>query len=102
MSRSNANTEEVIGIDSAGNATALELNGRDTATIHITENATATYQVDGRIVGGTWRQNMSSEYSGGAPHADTFDFAVEEMRVRCSNGTAGNGDEATITIMTGG
>lgn len=102
MAKSSATTSETISIDSSGNAVALELNGRDTVTLHISEDAAATYQVDGRKVGGTWRENLASEYTGGGPHSDTFDFAAEEMRVRCSSGTAGSGDEATITVMAGG
>lgn len=103
MSRSSATTVETIGIDSSGNAVTLELNGRTTVTLHITEDDSASYKIDGRKVGGTWRENIGpSSYSGGGPHSETITFAAEEMRIRCSSGTSGTGDEATITIMAGG
>jgi len=102
MSRSSAAVEETIGIETAGNSASLELQGRDTVTIHITEDAAADYVIDGRIRGGTWKQDLGPTYSGGGPHADTFDIAVEEIRVRCSTGTATAGDSATITVFGGG
>jgi hypothetical protein len=103
MARSNANTTGTINIVSSGEAVALELNGRDTVTLHITEDATATYQIDGRVVGGTWRENIGpTTFSGGGDHSKTFDFAAEEIRVRCSTGAGGSDNNATITLMAGG
>lgn len=104
MAHSTKEIEETIGIDSSGNAVSIIPAGRDTLTLHITEDASATYQIDGRVRGGTWRENIgpNGEYSGGGPHHDTVTITGGELRIRCSSGTGGSNDEATISLMMGG
>lgn len=95
-------TEETIGIDSAGNAVSVRMHGATMVSMHITGDATAEYQWDGRIRGGTWRENIGPEYTGASDYDDTVETAWAEVRLRCSTGTAGSGDQATITISAGG
>lgn len=102
MSRSNAKTTDTINIDSSGNTVALELHGRSLVSMHITGDDTAEYQWDARIIGGTWQQDVSTEYTGQSDYDDILETGAEEIRVRCSNGTGGTDDEATIILMAGG
>lgn len=102
MGKSSAVTEETISIDSSGEAVALELNGRTIVSVYVTGDATAEYEWDARKVGGTWQTNVSTEYTGQSDYDDVLETGAEEVRLRCSSGTGGSGDEATILIMAGG
>lgn len=102
MGKSNANTSETIDIENSGNSVTLELNGRTVVSFFINGDSAATYNVDARIVGGTWRQDVGQTYSGSSNHDDAFDTGAEEIRIRCSSGSGTPGDSATIDIMAGG
>lgn len=102
MGKSTAHTEDTISIDASGNAVALELNGRTIVSFIIEGDATAEYQLDARRVGGSWKQNVGKEYTGASDYDDVVETGAEEIRIRCSTGTAGTGDEAAILMMAGG
>ena len=92
-------TEESIDIQNAGNAVALRLLGADTVDIHIRGDAAADYAVDVRRNGGDWIQNVRSTYSGSADYDDVLETGADELRLRCTSGTATAGDTATVTLM---
>ena len=102
MSSSPRDAEETIGIDSSGNSVSLRLMGSTIVSLAIRGDAAATYQIDARRRGGSWIQNVMSEYSGSSDYDDVLETGAQEIRVRCSTGTSGSGDEATITLMAGG
>ena len=95
-------TEKTIDIDNSGNAVALELAGHAFVSVHIRADATAEYKWDVRKRGGPWIEDAGTTYSGSADHDDDVETAAHEVRIRCSSGTGGNGDQSTITLMTGG
>jgi hypothetical protein len=94
--------EQTIGIDSAGNSVAIRMMGATIASFAIRGDAAAEYQIDGRVRNGTWKQDVGSEYTGSSDYDDTVETGWHEIRIRCSSGTGGSGDEATITLSTGG
>lgn len=94
--------EETIGIDSAGNSVTVQMHGATVVSMHISGDAAASYQWDGRTRQGTWHQNVGSEYTGSADYDDTLTTGWAEVRLRCSSGTGGSGDQATITLCAGG
>lgn len=91
--------EETIGIDASGNAVSYRLQGATQVTLVIRGDAVADYQFDVRKRQGAWKQNIGSSYTGSADYDDQRTTGADEIRVRCSSGTGGNGDEATITLM---
>lgn len=95
-------TDTTIGIDSAGNTASVKMNGATIVSIHIRGDATAEYQLDAKTRDGNWIQNVGSEYTGSADYDDVVETGMQFVRVRCSSGTAGSGDEATITLGAGG
>lgn len=95
-------TEETIDIETAGGTVALRNLGASIVSIHIRGDAAATYQVDVRTRGGTWVQGVTSGYSGSADYDDVYETGAQEIRIRCSSGTATAGDSATVTLMAGG
>lgn len=101
---SNRTANETIGIDSAGNAVSVKMEGATIVSVHIRGDAAATYQWDARPRGGSWTtfQNIGPEYSGSADYDDVLETGVEEVRIRCSTGTSGSGDEADIYLSAGG
>jgi hypothetical protein len=92
-------TEESIDIQNAGNAVALRLLGADTVDVHIRGDDTADYAVDVRTNGGDWIENVRSTYSGSADYDDVLKTGADELRLRCTSGTATAGDTATVTLM---
>lgn len=92
-------TEETIDIETAGNAVALRLLDASIVDVHIRGDAAADYEVDVRRNGGDWLQGVFSTYSGSANYDDVLETGAEEIRIRCSSGTATAGDSATITLM---
>ena len=102
MSRSSAVVEETISIDSSGNSVSLRLQGRTIVSFVIEGDANAEYQWDARRTGGNWKQNVGKEYTGASNYDDVVETGAQEVRIRCSSGTGGTNDEATITLMAGG
>jgi hypothetical protein len=92
-------TEETIDIETAGNAVALRLLGNTIVDVHVQGDATADYAVDVRRNGGDWIQDVRSGYSGSANYDDVLETGADELRVRCTSGTATANDSATITLM---
>jgi len=101
MARSATNTDETIDIENSGNAVELTLGGRTTVSLVIEGDATATYQLDIRRTGGSWKTNIV-EYSGSSDYDDAFETGAQEVRVRCSSGSGGGGDQADILLMASG
>lgn len=95
-------SDETIDIENAGNSVAIQMLGATVASIHIRGDAAASYQVDVKTRGGSWIQNVAPEYSGSADYDDVVETGMQSLRVRCSSGTGGAGDQATITIGAGG
>jgi hypothetical protein len=92
-------TEETIDIETAGNAVILRVLGNNIVDVHIRGDAAADYAVDVRRNGGDWIQGAFSGYSGSADYDDVLETGAEEIRIRCSTGTATANDSATITLM---
>jgi len=92
-------TEETIDIENSGNTVSLKLQGADTLTLIIEGDGAADYEFDARIRQGEWRENIGSSYSGSSDYDDVRDSGADEIRVRCSSGTASAGDQAAITLM---
>lgn len=92
-------TEETIDIETAGNAVALRLLANTIVDVYIRGDAAADYAVDVRRNGGDWIQDVRSTYSGSANYDDVLETGAEELRIRCTSGTATAGDSATITLM---
>lgn len=92
-------TEETIDVEAAGNAASLRLLGATVVDVHVRGEAAADYQVDVRTNGGTWIQGVRSDYTGSADYDDVLETGADELRIRCSSGTASAGDTATITLM---
>lgn len=92
-------TEETIDIEAAGNAVALRLLDNNIVDVHVRGDAAADYAVDVRRNGGNWIQGVRSGYSGSADYDDVLETGADEIRIRCSSGTATAGDSATITLM---
>jgi len=95
-------TEETIDIENAGNAVAVEMAGATIVSVHIRGDATAQYQWDAKPRGGSWIQNIGTEYTGSADYDDIFETGVERVRIRCSTGSGGAGDTADIYLSAGG
>lgn len=93
---------ETIDIENAGESVSIRMHGAELASVHIRGDAAATYQWDVRNRQGSWIENAGSEYSGSSDYNDTFQTGVEEVRIRCSSGTAGAGDQADILLSAGG
>jgi hypothetical protein len=99
MARASTHAEETIGIDSSGNSVSLDIGGRSTVELVISGDASADYAVDVRRTGGSWQQGVGSNYTGSSDYDDVRDHGAQEVRVRCTTGTSGNGDEADILVM---
>ena len=92
-------TEETIDIETGGGAVSLRLLGGNLVDVHIRGDAAADYTVDVRRNGGSWIQGVRSGYSASADYDDVLETGAEEIRIRCTSGTATAGDSATITLM---
>ena len=92
-------TEETIDIENAGNSVALRLLGANIVDVHVRGDAAADYAVDVRKNGGEWIQGVRAGYSGSADYDDVLETGAEELRLRCTSGTATADDSATITLM---
>lgn len=102
MGKSSATTEETIDIENAGNRATLILEGRTIVSLAIRGDGAATYQLDARERGGSWKQDVGKEFSGQSDYDDVLETGAQEIGVRCSTGTGSAGDQATITLMAGG
>lgn len=94
--------EETIDIENPGESVSVRMLSATIVSVHIRGDATAEYQWDVRRVRGSWIQNAGSEYTGQSNYDDIFETGAQEVRIRCSTGTSGAGDQATITLMAGG
>lgn len=95
-------TEQTIDIETSGNAVALALNGHALVGVHIRGDAAADYAVDVKRRQGSWIQAVTAGYSGNADYDDVVEQPAHELRIRCTSGTAGSGDQATITLIADG
>lgn len=102
MSDDPKQAEETISIDSGGNEVSVRMHGSATVTAAIRGDATAEYQWDGKVRGGSWVENVGTEHTGSADYDETLTTGFAAVRIRCSSGTSGSGDEATITLSAGG
>lgn len=102
MSDDPKQTEETITIDSSGNAVPVQMHGATIVSLTIRGDASAEYQWDARIRQGDWKENVGTEYTGSADYDDVLETGAHEVRIRCSSGTGGTDDEATITLSAGG
>jgi len=92
-------TEETISIDNSGNAVSYRPQGAAELTLVVRGDAAADYALDVRKRQGTWKKGIGSNYTGSADYDDQRTTGADEVRIRCTSGTGGNGDEATITLM---
>lgn len=102
MSDDPKQTEATIDIENSGNAASVLMHGATVLSIHIRGDATAEYQVDVRKRGGDWIQNVGTEHTGASDYDEVYTTGAHEVRVRCSSGSGGADDQATITLMAGG
>jgi hypothetical protein len=91
--------EETIGIDSSGNTVSFRPQGASEITLVIEGDAAADYAWDVRKRQGSWKKDIGSNYTGSSNYNDQRTTGADEVRIRCSSGTGGSGDEATITLM---
>lgn len=102
MGKSSATTTETIDIETSGNSVALELNGRTHISLAIRGDSAASYVLDARKVGGTWRKDVGKTFSGNSDYSDVLRTGAEEVRVRCSSGSGTPDDSADIDLMGAG
>jgi hypothetical protein len=103
MARSPAVVEQDIDVENSGNAVSLDIGGRTELFININGETGNEYQVDVRRTGGSWIQNVGSSFTGSANYTtESRTVAAQEVRLRCSSGSGGSGDTATITLMASG
>jgi len=103
MARSVAWAEETIDVENSGNAVSLDIGGRTQVFFHVDGTAGNEYQIDVRRTGGAWIQNVGSAFTGSADYTKLAStLPAQEVRLRCSSGTGGGGDTATITLMASG
>lgn len=102
MSDSPQTAEETIDIETAGGTASIRMLGATIVSLHIRGDATAEYQWDARRRGGEWIENVADEHTGSADYDTTRETGDVEVRVRCSSGTGGAGDQATVTLLAGG
>jgi len=92
-------TEKTIDIETSGEVVSLDLLGHSIVSVHIQGDGAAEYEWDVRRNGGDWIQGVREAYTGSASYNDVVETGAEEVRLRCSSGTGGADDQATITIM---
>lgn len=92
-------TEETISIETAGESVAVRTLGASVVTVVIEGDAAADYAWDVRRRGGSWKQEIGDSYTGETDYDDVRETGADEVRIRCTSGTAGPTDEATITLM---
>lgn len=102
MADSPRTARETIDIENAGATVAIRMMGAELASLHIRGDATAEYQWDVRERHGSWIQNVGPEYTGAADYNDVIETGVEEVRIRCSTGTASADDQADVLLSAGG
>lgn len=102
MSDSPQTAEEAIDIENAGGTASVRMLGATIVSMDISGDDVAEYQWDARRRGGTWIQDVGPEYTGQSDYDDVMETGAAEVRIRCSSGSGGAGDQATITIMAGG
>ncbi|WP_226043484.1 hypothetical protein [Natrinema sp. DC36] len=102
MAESPQVAEETIDIETAGGSASVRMLGATIVSMHIRGDAAAEYQWDVRRRGGEWIENVGSEHTGSADYDDTMRTGMATVRIRCSSGSGGVGDEATITLSAGG
>lgn len=102
MTESKRTAEQTIDIENAGATVSVRMEGAEIVSVHIRGDATAEYQWDARLRQGSWIQNIGPEYTGQSDYDDVFETGMQEVRIRCSSGTASGGDQATVTISAGG
>lgn len=95
-------TEETIDIENSGNDVTLDLRGHATVSVHIRGDAPADYDIDVATRRGSWINGGGQSYSSSSDYDDVISTGATRIRVRCTSGTAGSGDSATITLMAGG
>ena len=93
--------QESIDIENSGNSVVLDTLGHTIIDVHIRGDAAADYAVDVRSRDGAWVQGVTSGYSGSADYDDVLERGAKFVRVRCTSGTAGAGDAATISLFAG-
>ncbi len=102
MTKSPQVAEETINIETAGGTAAIRMLGATIVSLHIRGDATAEYQWDARLRGGSWIENVADEHTGSADYDAVRETGDVEVRVRCSSGSGGADDQATITLSAGG
>jgi hypothetical protein len=94
--------DETIDIQSAGGTVAVVMGGSTIVSVHIRGDGTAEYKWDAKPRGGSWIQDIGPSYTGSADYDDVLETGVEQVRIRCSSGTANANDTADIYVSAGG
>lgn len=95
--------EETIPIETTGETVTVEMMGSTILSIAIRGDATAEYVLDAKITrGSNWIQDVDETYTGSADYDDTLTTGYPRLRVRCTSGSGGASDEATVTLSAGG
>jgi len=102
MGKSSTTVSEIIDIENSGNAVSITLQGRTIVSMAVRGDGTAEYQWDARKTGGTWKENVGTEYTGSSDYDDVVETGAQEVRLRCSSGTGTPDDQADILLMGGG
>lgn len=92
-------TEATISIEESGEAVELRTLGASVVTVVIEGDASADYEWDVRQRDGDWKDGVGDDYTGSADYDDVRETGADEVRIRCSSGSGGADDEATITLM---
>lgn len=95
-------TDTTIDIETAGGSASVKMGGATLASIHIRGDAAASYRIDVKTRDGSWITDVGPSYSGSSNYDDDVQTGMQFLRVWCTSGTGGSGDEATITIGAGG
>lgn len=94
-------TRESISIDSSGNSVELVIGRNSSLQIVIRGDAAADYALDvDDSENGGWMQGVGSSYTGSSDYDDTRTVAAYKVRIRCTSGTAGSGDNADIMLAS--
>lgn len=91
-----------IDIENSGNDVAVAVGGRTIVEVAIRGDGAADYVVEGRESKTASWVTTPVTYTGAADYDDTLETGWEELRIRCTSGTASAGEAAEIILCAGG